>query len=64
MKRSNENYREYLYMSVGLCNERLKSISEGSTRLTYTGLIGGLIETRSRGERFENVKISRRRTVV
>ena len=42
------------------CNERLKAKTEGSTRLTYTGLRGGLehlkIETRLRGERFESVK--------
>jgi hypothetical protein len=42
------------------CNERLKGKTEGSTRLTYTGLFGGLehlkIETRLRGGRFESVK--------
>jgi hypothetical protein len=42
------------------CNERLKVKTEGSTRLPYTGLSGGLeplkIETRSRGERFESAK--------
>ena len=42
------------------CNERLKTKVEGSTRLTYTGLSGGLehlkIETRLRDERFESVK--------
>ncbi len=41
------------------CNERLKDKVEG-TRLTYSGLLGGLehlkIETRLRGERFESVK--------
>jgi hypothetical protein len=41
------------------CNERLKA-EDGSTRLAYTGLRGGLehpkIETRSRDERFESVK--------
>ena len=41
------------------CNERLKSKTEGPTRLEYTGLRGGLehlkIETRLRGERFESV---------
>jgi hypothetical protein len=41
------------------CNERLKSKDEGSTRLVYTGLRGGLghlkIETMLRDERFENV---------
>ena len=40
-------------------NERLKAKTERSTRLTYTGLLGGLghlkIETRLRGERFERV---------
>ncbi len=38
------------------CDERLKTESEGSTRLTYTGLCGGLehlkIETRFINERF------------
>jgi hypothetical protein len=38
------------------CDERLKPKSEGSTRLTYTGLSGGLehlkIETRLIDERF------------
>ena len=42
------------------CNERLKAKAEGSARLAYTGLLGGLehpkIETSLRGERFENVK--------
>jgi len=42
------------------CNERRRVKSEGSTRLVYTGLRGGLehlkIETRLRGERFESVK--------
>ncbi len=42
------------------CNERLKVKSEGSTRLVYTGLRGGLehlkIETRLRDGRFENLK--------
>jgi hypothetical protein len=42
------------------CNERLKVKTETSTRLTYTGLHGGLellkIVTRVRGERFESVK--------
>jgi hypothetical protein len=41
-------------------NERLRSKAEGSTRLGYTGLCGGLehtkIETRLRVERFESVK--------
>ena len=39
--------------------ERLKVKDEGSTRLTYDGLCGGLEhlkkETRLRGERFESV---------
>jgi hypothetical protein len=38
------------------CGERLKAKAEGSTRLTYTGLLGGLehlkIETRLIDERF------------
>ena len=38
------------------CNERLKGKDEGSTRLAYTGLRGGMehlkIDTRLRGERF------------
>jgi hypothetical protein len=42
------------------CDERQKAKAEGSTRLAYTGLRGGLehlkIETRLRGERFESVK--------
>ena len=42
------------------CNERLKSKSEGSKHLVYTGLSGGLghlkIETRLRVERFESVR--------
>ena len=41
------------------CDERLKTKSEGSTRLGYTGLIGGLehlkIETRLIDERFVSV---------
>ena len=41
------------------CDERLKVKGEGSTRLTYTGLIGGLehlkIETRLITERFPSV---------
>ena len=44
------------------CDERLKTKSEGSTRLVYTGLIGGQehlkIETRSIDERFASVIIS------
>ena len=40
-------------------NERLKTKTEGSTRLVYTGLGGGLghlkTETRLRGERYESV---------
>ena len=42
------------------CNKRLKPKTKGSTRLTYTGLCGGLehlkIVTRLRGERLENLK--------
>jgi hypothetical protein len=41
------------------CDERLKTKPEGSTRLTYTGLRGGLehlkIETRLIDERFASV---------
>ena len=41
------------------CNERLKAKAEGSTRLAYTGLCGGLehlkIETRFIDERFASV---------
>ena len=41
------------------CEERLKSKSEGSTRLAYTGLFGGLehlkIETRLIDEMFASV---------
>jgi hypothetical protein len=41
------------------CNKRLESKGEGSTRLVYTGLCGGLehlnIETRLIIERFESV---------
>jgi hypothetical protein len=42
------------------CDERPKVKDEGSTRLTYTGLYGGLehlkIETRLKDERFESVE--------
>jgi hypothetical protein len=41
------------------CDERLKAKAEGSTRLAYTGLRGGLehlkIETKLIDERFESV---------
>jgi hypothetical protein len=41
------------------CDERLKTKAEGSTRLAYTGLRGGLehlkIETRLINERFASV---------
>ena len=41
------------------CDERPKGKDEGSTRLTYTGLNGGLkhlkIETRLIDERFESL---------
>ena len=41
------------------CDERLKTKSEGSTRLAYTGLVGGLehlkIGTRLIDERFPSV---------
>jgi hypothetical protein len=41
------------------CDERLKTKSEGSTRLAYTGLCGGLehlkIETRLIGGRLASV---------
>jgi hypothetical protein len=41
------------------CDERLKAKAEGSTRLAYTGLSGGLdhlkIETRLINERFASV---------
>ena len=41
------------------CDERLKTKAEGSTRLTYTGFLGGLehlkIETRLIDERFTSV---------
>jgi hypothetical protein len=53
-----ESYREDLYMSFGVIKDR-KSKVEGSTRLVYTGLRGGLehlkIETRSMDERFVSV---------
>ena len=53
-------YEENTYIYESRCNERLKPKTQGSTRLTYTGLYGGLehlkIETRLRGERFEGVK--------
>jgi len=46
-------------MSVGVINLRLKAKSEGSTRLTYTGLFGELehlkIKTRVIDERFARV---------
>ena len=42
------------------CNERLRAKVEGSTRLVYIGLLGGLehlkIETSLRDDRFESVK--------
>ena len=41
------------------CDERLKAVAEGSTRLTYTGLRGGLeplkIKARLINERFASV---------
>jgi hypothetical protein len=44
------------------CDERLNAETEGSTRLTYTGLRGGLehlkIETRLIDERFASVMVS------
>ena len=53
-----ERYREDLYMSFGVIKDR-KSKVEGSTRLVYTGLRGGLehlkIETRLMDERFVSV---------
>ena len=55
--RDNTRTKENTYMSVG--NERLKTKTEGCSRLTYTRLCGGLgnlkIETLLRGEGFENV---------
>jgi hypothetical protein len=46
-------------MSEYRCDERLKAKAEGSTRLTYTGLCGGLehlkIKTMLIGERFESM---------
>jgi hypothetical protein len=43
-------------------DERLKVLVEGSTRLTYSGLCGGLdplkIETRLMDERFVSVMVS------
>jgi hypothetical protein len=48
------------------CDERLRPQTEGSTRLTYTGLFGGLehlnIETKL-NERFESVEIQNRDTL-
>ena len=42
------------------CNERLKAKTEGSTRLTDTGLLGGRghlkIETMLKYEKFESVR--------
>ena len=42
------------------CNERLKAKAEGSIRLAYTELRGGLehlkMKTRLRGEKFDSVK--------
>ena len=47
--------RKLIYESR--CDERLKGKAEGSTRLTYTGLCGGLehlkIESRLLDEKFE-----------
>jgi hypothetical protein len=46
-------------MSIGAHDERLKPKAEGSTRLAYTGMCGGLehlkIETRLIDERFASV---------
>ena len=56
MKRELEGIHEYGCR----CNVRLRVKTEGSTRLAYTGLRGGLghlkIEMRLRGERSENVR--------
>ena len=52
--------KEKTYIYEYRYDERLKTKVEKSTRLTYTGLHGGLehlkIETRLRGKRVENVK--------
>ena len=57
MERQTEVKRILIYECR--CNERLRSKSEGSTRLGYTGLCGGLehlkIETRLIDEMFESV---------
>ena len=57
MKRQSESENEDLYECR--CDERLKAKVEGSTRLAYTGLRGGLehlkIETRLIDERFPSV---------
>ena len=49
----------YILVSGVGVTVRLKAKTDGSTRLGYTGLSGGLghlkIETRLRGERFESV---------
>jgi hypothetical protein len=48
-----------ILLYVCRCDERLRGRTEGSTRLSYIGLHGGLehlkIETRLRDERFESV---------
>jgi hypothetical protein len=49
----------YTFIYECRCDERLKATGEGSTRLGYTGLCGGLehlkIETRLINERFVSV---------
>jgi hypothetical protein len=49
----------HVLLLVCRCNDRLKSTTEGSTRLVYTGFLGGLehpkIETRLIDQRFASV---------
>ncbi len=57
MKRTNETYIEYLHECR--CDERLRTKTDTSTLLGYTGFRGGLehlkIQTRLIDERFESV---------
>ena len=49
-----------IHIYVCRCNERLKTTTEGSKPLSYTGFLGGRgyikIETMLKGERFESVR--------
>jgi len=59
IKWQNESYIEDLFIYECRCDERLKTKTEKSRRLVYTGLSGGLehlkIDTRLIHERFESM---------